>query len=478
MFILGLIILFFLIHLLKEFFPEKLKSNFYFFGIFLLTALLFFAENKNIYLISLFIFFLDTSLLIERRYSLFIIIKTIFSLLALKYISINFLMSQIPIIIFTYLLSFLTLTKEKNLKETFELLLKKSKELNIIRKTSLMLQKSLDYDELIEVLLNTLISKEALNYDRAIIFLFDERLNEFIPYYLHSKIQKEKIYFHIKNDQEYFLKEYRIPNTILNPFGKAFDTKEPIVVNNIDCSDSIQDKFFLELGLVNFGLLPLIEQNHIKGIIMVDNFISKITIENQDLDNTISIIHQASTALINSSLYKQSQNMAYTDSLTGLFNKRYLDFIFEQNLGKLLGKEASLALLIIDVDYFKNYNDINGHIAGNIALQKISELLLAESRNKDSVVRFGGEEFCILLFDIDKKGALGVAERMRNHMEKEVFYNEEKQPKVQLTISIGLAMYTFENTIEELVDKADKALYEAKKTGRNKIVFYEGGNNV
>ncbi len=442
MFILGLIILFFLIHLLKEFFPEKLKSNFYFFGIFLLTALLFFAENKNIYLISLFIFFLDMSLLIERRYSLFIIIKTIFSLLALKYISINFLMSQIPIIIFTYLLSFLTLTKEKNLKETFELLLKKSKELNIIRKTSLMLQKSLDYDELIEVLLNTLISKEALNYDRAIIFLFDERLNEFIPYYLHSKIQKEKIYFHIKNDQEYFLKEYKIPNTILNPFGKAFDTKEPIVVNNIDCSDSIQDKFFLELGLVNFGLLPLIEQNHIKGIIMVDNFISKITIENQDLDNTVSIIHQASTALINSSLYKQSQNMAYTDSLTGLFNKRYLDFIFEQNLGKLLGKEASLALLIIDVDYFKNYNDINGHIAGNIALQKISELLLAESRNKDSVVRFGGEEFCILLFDIDKKGALGVAERMRSHMEKEVFYNEEKQPKGQLTISIGLAMYT------------------------------------
>lgn len=67
---------------------------------------------------------------------------------------------------------------------------------------------------------------------------------------------------------------------------------------------------------------------------------------------------------------------------------------------------------------------------------------------------------------------------MRNHMEKEVFYNEEKQPKGQLTISIGLAMYTFENTIEELVDKADKALYEAKKTGRNKIVFYEGGNNV
>ena len=67
---------------------------------------------------------------------------------------------------------------------------------------------------------------------------------------------------------------------------------------------------------------------------------------------------------------------------------------------------------------------------------------------------------------------------MCNHMEKEVFYNEEKQPKGQLTISIGVSMYTFENTIEELIDKADKALYKAKKMGRNRIIFYEGDNNV
>lgn len=475
--ILKIIILFFFIHFIKEFFPEKYKKLFYFFSIFILVLSLFYLD-KVPSLILLMTFFLDLSFLIEKKLFYFFLTKIIILILAINSFSPIYSTNFIFLGISSYILSKFILKKEENFRNDFLLLLKKSKELNIIRKTSLMLQKSLEYDKLIEVLLITLISDDALDYDRAIIFLYDERLNEFVPYYMHSKTQEEKIHFHTKDENNHFLREYRIPNTIINPFGKAFDTKEPIVVNSIDWSDPVQDRLSLELGLVNFGLLPLIEQNHIKGIIMVDNFISKIPIENQDLDNTVSIIHQASTALINSSLYKESQNMAYTDSLTGLYNKRYLDFVFEQNLGKLLEKESSLALLIIDVDYFKKYNDINGHIAGNIALKKIADLLLAESRNKDIVIRFGGEEFCILLFDIDKNGALAVAERMRIHMEKEPFYNEESQPQGQLTISIGVSMFKGENTVEELIEKADKGLYKAKEMGRNRIVFFRGEDYV
>ena len=270
----------------------------------------------------------------------------------------------------------------------------------------------------------------------------------------------------------------KVKNSIINPFGKAFDTKEPIVIENIDNSDSVQNILFKTLGTNSFGLLPLIEKNHIKGVVFVDNYNTKTIITNEELDNSVSIIHQASTALINSNLYKQSQNLAYTDSLTGLFNKRYLDFSFEQNLGKLLSKEFDLAALIIDVDYFKNYNDTNGHIAGNTALKRIAELLLTESRNKDVVVRFGGEEFCILLFDIDKDGALGVAERMRNRVEKEAFFNETLQPNKNLSISIGLSMFNGENTLELFLEKADKALYEAKNRGRNKVIYYNGENYV
>jgi len=361
---------------------------------------------------------------------------------------------------------------------TKELLLKKSKELSVIRKTSLMFQKTLDYDELIEILLKTLTSVEGLNFDRAIIFLFDERMNEFIPYYLKDKNFIKRVLLNSEDiPKEYLeLHSLKIKNSIINPFGKAFDTKEPIVIENIDDSDSVQNILFKALGTTSFGLLPLIEKNHIKGVVFVDNYNTKNIITNEELDNSVSIIHQASTALINSNLYKQSQNLAYTDSLTGLFNKRYLDFSFEQNLGKILSKELDLAALIIDVDYFKNYNDTNGHIAGNTALKRIAELLLTESRNKDVVVRFGGEEFCILLFDIDKEGALGVAERMRNRVEKEVFFNETLQPNKNLSISIGLSIFNGENTLELFLEKADKALYEAKNRGRNKVIYYNGEN--
>lgn len=474
--IFSLLIIFFMIHLLKEFIPYKIKNTIYSLSIFFLMLLsIRYFSNVNIFL--LFSLFLDLSLLISGKFKIFILSKFILFFLSIKYFNFNIFMDQMIIGILSYI-SFLYISKnEKNLSLANELLFKKSKELNIIRKTSLLLQKSLDYEELIEVLLSTLISKEALNYDRALIFLYDERMNEFTPYYLKDKKEEKKISLYSKEEEENPIKKIKIPNSIINPFGKAYDTKEPIVINSIDLNDSAQKLINEFLDLSNFGLLPLIEKNSIKGIIMVDNYISKLPIENEDLDNTVSIIHQASTALVNSSLYKQSQNMAYTDGLTGLFNKRFLDFSFEQSLSKLLSKETSLALLIVDVDYFKKYNDTYGHIAGNIALKRIAELLLAESRSKDVVVRFGGEEFCILLFDIEKIGALGVAERMRFKIEKENFLNENRTWDKQLTISIGLSMFSGENSLEELLEKADKALYEAKNGGRNKIVFYTGDNN-
>ena len=471
-----LVIIFLIIHFLKEFIPFRFKSSFYSIVLFfLIIGSIRYFQNVNIFL--LFSLFLDLSLLMSGKYKTFTLSKFVLLFLSIKYFNLNIFLNQVIIGFMSYISFFYIVKNEKNLSAANELLLKKSKELNIIRKTSLLLQKSLDYEELIEVLLNTLTSKEALDYDRALIFLYDERMNEFTPYYLKYKNHDKKISLYSKEEEENPIRKIKIPNSIINPFGKAYDTKEPIVINNIDLNDPIQRLVWELLNLANFGLLPLIEKNSIKGIIMVDNYNTKLPIENEDLDNTVSIIHQASTALVNSSLYKQSQNMAYTDGLTGLFNKRFLDFSFEQSLSKLLSKESSLALLIVDVDYFKRYNDTNGHIAGNMALKRIAELLLAESRNKDVVVRFGGEEFCILLFDIEKIGALGVAERMRFKIEKENFIKESKEASGQLTISIGISIFNGENNLEELVDKADKALYEAKNSGRNRIIFYSGDNH-
>ncbi len=474
------ILIFITFHFIKELFPT---SRFLIYSLSLFSSLIYFSLIKMdlsmFIIISLLIY---STFIIQKNlnYYIFPLFITIPLTLAIKTEFKNLMFYQLALYFSTlFIFKFYKKNKIQNII-TKELLLKKSKELSVIRKTSLMFQKTLDYDELIEILLKTLTSVEGLNFDRAIIFLFDERMNEFIPYYLKDKNFKKRILLNSgETPTEYLdLQFLKVKNSIINPFGKAFDTKEPIVIENIDNSDSVQNILFKTLGTTSFGLLPLIEKNHIKGVVFVDNYNTKTIITNEELDNSVSIIHQASTALINSNLYKQSQNLAYTDSLTGLFNKRYLDFSFEQNLGKLLSKEFDLAALIIDVDYFKNYNDTNGHIAGNTALKRIAELLLTESRNKDVVVRFGGEEFCILLFDIDKDGALGVAERMRNRVEKEAFFNETLQPNKNLSISIGLSMFNGENTLELFLEKADKALYEAKNRGRNKVIYYNGENYV
>lgn len=472
------ILIFIGFHFIKEFFQS---FRFYIYYLFLFVTLIYFGlinPDKTIFITISFLIYFSLFSIRNFKHLIILIFPILFLVLYLNSNFKNLFLYQLTIFLSAALINKLYTKNQIQNQLTKELLLKKSKELSVIRKTSLLFQKTLDYDELIEILLKTLTSVEGLNFDRAIIFLFDERMNEFIPYYLKDKNLKKRI---LLNSEE-TPKEYteiqllKIKNSIINPFGKAFDTKEPIVIENIDNSDSVQNLIFKILKTNSFGLLPLIEKNHIKGVVFVDNYCTQNIITNEELDNSVSIIHQASTALINSNLYKQSQNLAYTDSLTGLYNKRYLDFSFEQNLGKILSKELDLATLIIDVDYFKNYNDTNGHIAGNTALKRIAELLLAESRNRDIVVRFGGEEFCILLFDIDKDGALGVAERMRNRVEKEPFLNETLQPNKNLSISIGLSMFNGENTLESFLEKADNALYEAKKRGRNKVVYYDGDN--
>ena len=131
---------------------------------------------------------------------------------------------------------------------------------------------------------------------------------------------------------------------------------------------------------------------------------------------------------------------------------------------------------MLDVDYFKNYNDNNGHVEGDKALIKVSELLKEHCRNIDFVCRYGGEEFSIILPYTDSNGAFLVAEKLRKVVESTKFDYEQLQPNKLLTISIGLATYP-ETVNDEFEIKrlADKALYHSKANGRNKVSIYQKG---
>jgi two-component system, cell cycle response regulator len=162
--------------------------------------------------------------------------------------------------------------------------------------------------------------------------------------------------------------------------------------------------------------------------------------------------------------------LAITDELTGLYNHRYFQETLRFESLRTDRKGGPLSLLMIDVDYFKKFNDTHGHPAGDKLLRALAQLYQTQLRSIDIVARYGGEEFAIVLLDTSKQEALQVAEKLRASVANTPFPGGETQPNGRLSISIGLATLPQDATNPaELVVIADKALYEAKHTGRNNV---------
>jgi diguanylate cyclase (GGDEF)-like protein/PAS domain S-box-containing protein len=164
-----------------------------------------------------------------------------------------------------------------------------------------------------------------------------------------------------------------------------------------------------------------------------------------------------------------------TDDLTGCFNRRKLndDLKEELNRAKRYGKD--LSLLMADIDWFKEYNDIHGHQKGDKLLIKLVRILSYNIRFNDKLYRYGGEEFVILLPETDEKQAKEVAGKLRRTVAENKFKGAEKsQPNLIVSISIGIASYPKSGTSSiEIINAADSALYEAKRSGKNIVKFYK-----
>lgn len=172
----------------------------------------------------------------------------------------------------------------------------------------------------------------------------------------------------------------------------------------------------------------------------------------------------------NARLFSATQRLSITDELTQLYNfRRFREkAVDELNRAKRYG--YSLSMLMCDIDFFKNYNDANGHEAGNEALKKLAGILKNSVREVDFVARYGGEEFVVLLIETNKQNAVLLAERLRELVEKEDFPNEEKQPGGKFTVTIGVAEFPSDGKdVRQLISNADAALYQGKKDGKNRV---------
>jgi|GEM_PF-438135 len=172
-------------------------------------------------------------------------------------------------------------------------------------------------------------------------------------------------------------------------------------------------------------------------------------------------------------LNEELERIATTDGLTGVFNRRHFDEALELEFKRAERRKLPFSVVLADVDHFKNYNDTNGHQAGDRALQDLAHTFLMQLRETDVLARYGGEEFIGLLLDTPKEGAIRVAETLRAGVEKHDFEFGMNQPSGRVTASIGVASFPEDaQKLADLVECADKALYLAKAAGRNRVIAW------
>jgi diguanylate cyclase (GGDEF)-like protein len=167
------------------------------------------------------------------------------------------------------------------------------------------------------------------------------------------------------------------------------------------------------------------------------------------------------------------RELSYMDALTGIRNRRYFDEALEAEIQRASREGATFVLLMIDIDNFKVYNDVNGHQKGDEALKKIAALFTAACRSYDTVSRYGGEEFAIIFPGVDRSNAFELASRIQWAMRRTEFDGAEFIPSGALTVSIGIACFPEDaRTGEDLLHRADTALYDAKNGGKNQTRIY------
>jgi len=221
-----------------------------------------------------------------------------------------------------------------------------------------------------------------------------------------------------------------------------------------------------------FLLVPISQNDSIAGYLAIFSELNG-SYNNSDIENASFIANQATLALENIQLYCQASELTYIDDLTKLHNIRYMDIALENEIKRAKRFNAHLCFLFLDIDYFKDINDTFGHQVGSKVLIELGHILKEIVREIDTVARYGGDEFTILLVETNAAGATVIANRLRDIVEKHTFQTQEGL-SIRLTITIGIAAYPEQaSSKEELLTAADKAMYKGKNTTRNVVVLAE-----
>lgn len=258
--------------------------------------------------------------------------------------------------------------------------------------------------------------------------------------------------------------------------GKALKTRRPVYLKNIA---AIESRFPLpgNPAAGAFLAIPLLA-GRVKPIGVIGLYRKGPNSFGKDeVELLRKIAGQTALVIDRITQYQHHRELSLTDELTGLFNRRYFNQRFDREIQRAQRYERPLTVIMIDIDHFKTFNDNNGHLMGDRVLQSVAGLLERSIRKSDILARFGGEEFVILLPEIDREHGRKVAEKLRRAVDRAEFPKEETQPLGRITISLGVASFPEDATsTSDLLERADRALYIAKTHGRNQVAVAQPAN--
>ena len=227
------------------------------------------------------------------------------------------------------------------------------------------------------------------------------------------------------------------------------------------------EKFFKEAGMKSYILVPLMSREIHFGSLIV--FSSREKISTNELNFLSLFAKQIELAITIADLFQAVKEQAVTDSMTGLYNRRYFEEFIKKEAIRSERQNQHFTVIVLDLDHLKQINDVYGHNYGDIAIKSIAEVLKSNARSIDVAARMGGEEFNLILPGIDSAGGLVAAERIRK-----AIGGVELEKIGHITASIGVATYLeHSDDLDELLELADHAMYESKRRGRNRVTLAE-----
>jgi len=306
---------------------------------------------------------------------------------------------------------------------------------------------SLELDEILNNVLQLL--KDSFGYTYDSIYLFDGDV-------LHMGAQ-------LGYPEDMLIPEISISQGVI---GRTARTKATQLVRDVSLdTDFLRASYEVKSEIA----VPLIKEGNVLGVLNVES--AHRLLNENDVNLLNALAGSVAIAIDNARLHAEVKRMAMTDVISGLANRRAFDDILEAEIARASRYRHQLSLIILDLDSFKEYNDRWGHPAGDVRLREVADLLRLKVRDPDVAVRYGGEEFAIILPNTSKMGAIKLAERLRKAAEGSSPYkNGDRHPIPGYTISLGVATFPDDATsIEELLLMADNAELMAKRLGKNRV---------